>query len=76
VKDNSGSYVAYSTSGSKATSICNSTLQYLLCLMANTISTQYESQNKAPLSESFLLWCILNDESFDMGAFILHQLVS
>jgi len=24
----------------------------------------------------FLLWCILNDQSFDTRAFILHQFVS
>jgi len=44
-------------------------------LMANTIFTLHESQNKARLSQVFLLWCILNDESFDMGAFIFYQLV-
>ena len=43
VKDNSGSCVAYSASGSKATSICNPTLRYLHRLMANTIFIRQES---------------------------------
>jgi len=41
--DNYGSRVAYSTSGSKATSICNPTLRYLHSLIANTIFTRYDS---------------------------------
>ena len=44
--------------------------------MANTIFIRQESQKKVLLSEVFLLWCILNDETFDTGAFILHLLVS
>jgi len=61
---------------SKATFICNPTLLYLHCLIANTIFTQQESQSHARLSEVFLIWCIQKDEQFDTGAFILHQLVS
>ena len=43
--------------------------------MANTISTRHRSQNKARLSKVFLLWSILNYESFDTRACIPHQLV-
>jgi len=76
VLDNHGSQVAYSSSGSKGASICNPTLRYLHCLIANTIFTRYKSQSCGRLSEVFLIWCILKDERFDTGAFILHQLVS
>jgi len=72
VLNNHGSRVAYSASGSKAASICNPTLRYLYRLIANTIFTSHESQSHARLSEVFFIWCILKDERFVTGAFILH----
>jgi len=75
VLDNHGSRVAYSSSGSKAASIYNPTLRYLHHLIGNTIFTRHESQSRARLSEVFLVLCILKDEHFDTGTFILHQLV-
>ncbi|KAJ8425112.1 hypothetical protein Cgig2_023046 [Carnegiea gigantea] len=54
VKDDSMSYVTYSASGSKPTSICNPTFIYLHHLMANTIFTCHKSQNKGLHSSYYL----------------------
>jgi len=74
VVDNHESRVAYNTSGSKATSICNPTLRYLHRFIINTIFTRHESQSRARVSEVFLLWFILQDQSFATRAFLLHLL--
>ena len=76
VYDKHGSRVAYSASGSKATSICSPTLWYLHRIIANTVFTRHESQSRARLSEVYLICYILMDERFDTNAFILSQLVS
>jgi len=62
VFENRGSRVAYSSSGSKVTFICNPTVRYLHRIIANTIFTRHESESRALLSEVFLIWCILKDE--------------
>ena len=72
VYDNHRSRVAYSASRSKAASICKPTFRYLHHLIANTIFTLHESLGCDRLSEVFLIWCILKDERFDVGAFILY----
>jgi len=76
VLDNHRIRVAYSPNGSKATSICNPANRHLHRLIANTIFTRHESQGRARLSEVFLLWCILQGQSFDTEAFLLQELLS
>jgi len=64
----------YVSRSSKATSICNPILKYLLRLTANIVSPRFDSQGVPRRGELFMLWAALNRVRIYTAFHILTQL--